>query len=167
MKILFEDIIILYINIYGIYSGGLYILIYVQDYNLKKKFKKLEKGNKVGVSYTLFDTREKELIDLDKEAYIYAENIPDVLYFIQNNMKYNSNDCLITSDLGDDAEIYGFDSYKEIQADKMEYSDFTFIKSEELGDEFEVITLVRNNKSSIYRTENWQDKVREILKENK
>ena len=121
----------------------------------------------MGTCYTLFDKREKELIDLDKEAYIYAENIPDVLYFIQNNMKYNSNDCLITSDYGDDAEHYGFDSYKEIQADKMEYSNFTFIKSEELGDEFEVITLVRNNKSSIYRTEGWQDKVREMLKEVK
>ena len=121
----------------------------------------------MGTCYTLFDQREKELIDLDKEAYIYAENIPDVLYFIQNNMKYNSDDCLITSDWGDDAEHYGFDSYKEIQADKMEYSNFTFIKSEELDDEFEVITLVRNNKSSIYRTENWQDKVKELLKENR
>lgn len=37
----------------------------------------------MGICYTLFDKREKELIDLDKEAYIYAENIPDVLYFIQ------------------------------------------------------------------------------------
>lgn len=119
----------------------------------------------MGISYTLFDKREKELIDLDKEAYIYAENIPDVLYFIQNNMKYNSEDCLITSDMGEDDEYYGFDDYKEINADKMKYSDFTFIKSEEIEDEFEVITLVRNNKSSIYRTENWQDVVREILKE--
>lgn len=121
----------------------------------------------MGVSYTLFDTREKELIDLDKEAYIYAENIPDVLYFIQNNMKYNSEDCLIVHDMGDDAEHYGFDSYKEIQADKLEYSNFTFIKSEELGDEFEVITLVRNTLRYKYRTENWQDKVKEMLKEVK
>ena len=121
----------------------------------------------MGTCYTLFDTREKELIDLDKEAYIYAENIPDVLYFIQNNMKYHSDDCLIVHDMGDDAEHYGFDSYKEIQADNMEYSNFTFIKSERLEGEFEVITLVRNTKRYGYRTEGWQDKVREILKEVK
>lgn len=83
----------------------------------------------------------------------------------KNNMKYNSEDCLITSDMGDDDEYYGFDEYKKISADKMKYSNFTFIKSEEIEDEFEVITLVRNNKSSIYRTENWQDVVREMLKE--
>ncbi len=121
----------------------------------------------MGTCYTLFDTREKELIDLDKEAYIYAENIPDVLYFIQNNMKYNSEDCLIVHDMGDDAEHYGFDSYKEIQADKMEYSNFTFIKSEKIEGEFEVITLVRNTKRYGYRTEGWQDKVKEILEETK
>lgn len=119
----------------------------------------------MGICYTLFDKREKELIDLDKEAYIYAENIPDVLYFIQNNMKYNSEDCLITSDMGDDAVHYGFDEYKEINADKMEYSNFAFIKSEKLEEGYEVITLVRNTRREAYRVENWQDVVREMLKE--
>lgn len=117
----------------------------------------------MGVSYTLFDKRAKELIDLDTEAYIWAENIPDVLYFIQNNMKYNSDDCLITSDWGDDAQHYGFDTYKEINADKMEYSNFTFIKSENIEDEYEVITIVRNIRRESYRTENWQEVIKDKL----
>ena len=119
----------------------------------------------MGICYTLFDKREKELIDLDKEAYIWAENIPDVLYFIQNNMKYNSEDCLIVDDMGEDDEYYGFDDYKEINADKMEYSNFAFIKSEKLEEGYEVITLVRNTRREAYRVENWQDVVREMLKE--
>lgn len=117
----------------------------------------------MGVSYTLFTTDDRKLVDLDKDAYIWAENIPDVLYMVQNYMQWGHK-VLMCSDWGDDAEHYGFDKYTELNADKEVYSNFTFIKSEKFENEYEVITLVRNTRRKSHRTENWQEVVKDKLK---
>lgn len=119
----------------------------------------------MGVHYTMFDVRNKELVELDKEAYIYAENIPDVLYFIQNNMKYNSDECEVVDDMGNSYEDYELDTFTEINANKREDANFVFIKSEETEDGLEIITLVRNNKRQQYREANWRDTARRLVNE--
>ena len=121
----------------------------------------------MSICYTLVDIKTKEKVELYKGAYTYASDIPDLLYFIQNNMVEQPEACTLVWDL---ETVYEEDEdtfenpYIDIKADKRNDSNFTFIKSDEINEEFEVITLVRNNLRIRNRTENWQDVVREMLK---
>lgn len=106
----------------------------------------------MGVDYYLINKYDKEYIYLDKSGYTPSDVVVDVLNMV-------SKGYYMELEVNSDDEFYQVKeeySLQEFKAD--EYRDFRLVKIEDISEEFEQITIVRNKLRQYYRTPEWYDK---------
>lgn len=106
----------------------------------------------MGLDYYLINQDEKEYIDLDKDGHMPSDVVVDVL-----NMLSSGNSERFFTTFED--EFYDLDDEHNLQEFKAdEYRNFKLVKIEDISEELEQITIVRNKLKQYYRTPEWYNK---------
>ena len=106
----------------------------------------------MGVDYYLVNKYDKEYIELDKSGHTPSEVVVDILNMV-------SRGYYMGLEVSSEDTFYQLDeehSLQEFKAD--EYRNFKLVKIEDISEELEQITIVRNKLRQYYRTPDWYNK---------